>query len=240
MSELRQDFELNAVPWLDHVHTAALRLTRDPTEAEDLVQETFVRAYRFWASFQTGTNVRAWLLTILRNTFITRYHQKNRARSLDQEVAAQVTVHGEAAAIATPESRPPEPENLLDESLERVRVAQALDSLPEDYRMAVTLADLNGLSYKEIAEIMNCPVGTVMSRIFRGRKLLHNLLFSHAVERGFIGQDARNTRQKRERLDERNDSKEDEVLSTQPTRPLLESGDSPLSIQDFRQRRNQA
>jgi RNA polymerase sigma-70 factor (ECF subfamily) len=182
----RADFEATALPLLDNLYGAAMRLTRDPAEAEDLVQDTMVRAYRFWHSFKPGTKIKAWMFTILRNTFINGYHKRTRRRDFDKKVKNQLADGSANAAVANSLSAPPGPEEAASARLTRSRIMEALDQLPEDYRMAVTLCDLEGLSYKEIAEIMDCPIGTVMSRIHRGRKRLHKLLFDHAVETGLV------------------------------------------------------
>lgn len=180
----RHEFEATALPQIDALYGAALRLTRNSAEAEDLVQDAFVRAYRFWHTFKSGTSIRAWLFTILRNTFINRYHRANRTRHANADLEAQLPALGVEAAVGHPTSGMPSPELALSVRITRERIMTALESVPEDYRMAVILADLEGLAYKEIAEIMDCPIGTVMSRIFRGRKLLHKLLHDHAVELG--------------------------------------------------------
>lgn len=182
----RQEFERTALPLLDNLHGAAMRLTRDAAEAEDLVQDAMVRAYRFWDTFQRGTNIKAWLFTILRNTFINGYHRKGRARTFQTDVSAQVGALGPSVALANSTSHPPEPEEVVSGQATHARIREALDALPPDYRLAVTLADLEGLSYKEIADIMECPIGTVMSRIYRGRKRLHELLYEHARELGYV------------------------------------------------------
>ncbi len=190
----RQEFEATALPQLDALYGAALRLTRNAAEAEDLVQDAYVRAYRFWHTFKSGTSVRAWLFTILRNTFINRYHRANRNRAATHDLEAQLPAIGVEAAVGHPTTSMPNPELALGARITRERIMTALESVPEDYRMAVILADLEGLAYKEIAEIMDCPIGTVMSRIFRGRKLLHKLLHDHAVELGFANPGDRNHR----------------------------------------------
>lgn len=182
----RAAFERTALPELDTLYAGALRMTRDPTEAEDLVQDVFVRAYRSWHTFTEGTSVRAWLFTILRNTFITRYHRGHRWRSERQDLESQLRSLGPEVAVGHPTSRIPGPESAIAERLTQERIQTALETLPEDYRAAVELADLHGLAYKEIAEIMDCPIGTVMSRIYRGRRLLHKLLENHAAELGLI------------------------------------------------------
>jgi len=185
----RQEFERVALPQLDSIYGAALRLTRNPSEAEDLVQDTFVRSYRFWHTFKTGTSIKAWLFTILRNTFINRYHRGNRRRSAKHDLEAQLHSLGTEAAIGRIAPPLPGPEMAVSQRITRERINAALESVPEDYRTAVVLADLEGLAYKEIAEIMECPIGTVMSRIYRGRRLLAKLLKDHAVELGLIDED---------------------------------------------------
>lgn len=182
----RQEFEKVALPHLDSIYGAALRLTRNPSEAEDLVQDAFVRAYRFWHTFKTGTSIKAWLFTILRNTFINRYHRGNRRRTAQHDLEAQLSAIGSEAAVARTNPQLPGPEAAISQRITRERIYAALESVPEDYRTAVMLADLEGLAYKEIAEVMDCPIGTVMSRIYRGRRLLAKLLKDHAVELGLI------------------------------------------------------
>jgi RNA polymerase sigma-70 factor (ECF subfamily) len=185
----RQQFEATALPQLDAMYGAALRLTRNPAEAEDLVQDAYVRAYRFWHTFKTGTSVKAWLFTILRHTFINRYHRGNRARSAKSDLESQLGALGAEAAVGHPTSHIPAPDAAIAQRITRERILAALEMIPEDYRMAVILADLEGLAYKEIAEVMDCPIGTVMSRIFRGRRLLHRLLHDHALELGLAQRD---------------------------------------------------
>lgn len=176
----RRAFESTALAQADSLFGMALRLTRSRAEAEDLVQETLVRAYRFWASFRPGSSVRAWLFTILRNTFITRYHREGRERALAEGLEQELDVL-EGGPVAAPA---PNPEQALSQLALRERIDAALQHLQPDYRMAVVLADIEGLSYKEIADAMECPIGTVMSRIYRGRRALHKLLYGEAVERG--------------------------------------------------------
>jgi RNA polymerase sigma-70 factor, ECF subfamily len=185
----RQEFEKVALPQLDALYGAALRFTRNPTEAEDLVQDTYVRAYRFWHTFKTGTSIKAWLFTILRNTFINRYHKINRRRTVRDDLENQLNALGSEAAVARSAPPPVGPEAVIGQRVTRDRIDAALESVPEDYRTAVILADLEGLAYKEIAEIMDCPIGTVMSRIYRGRRLLAKLLRDHAVELGLLEAD---------------------------------------------------
>ena len=175
----RLAFEETALPHLDSLYRVALRLCGDRSEAEDLVQDTVVRAYRFWASFTAGTNVRAWLFTILRHTFYSQLRRQGRLREQVSDLAVQLAALGPAAAAGVP-CELPTPERAVEGKIAADRVHAALEQIPEDYRLAVMLADLEGLSYKEIAAIMGCPIGTVMSRIYRGRRQLQHLLQAHA------------------------------------------------------------
>jgi len=188
----RAEFEQLALPQLDAMYGVALRLTRNPAEAEDLVQDAMVRAYRFWNTFKQGTSVKAWLFTILRNTFINGYHQSNRRRSARADLASQLPSLGSQAALGQASAPTGGPDAMMSERVTRERIVTALEAIPEDYRMAVILADLEGLAYKEIAEIMDCPIGTVMSRLHRGRRLLYKLLLDHAVELGWIERETSN------------------------------------------------
>ena len=187
--KLRREFEDEAVPHLDALYGVALRLTRNPRDAEDLVQDTVLRAYRYWHKFERGTNCKAWLFKILTNTFINRYHRVRRDREHLASVAAQVDLDEAATQdILSHEvaeaSR--DPEGALASRLLSDDVVRALETLPAEFRLAVLLSDVEEFSYKEIAEIMECPVGTVMSRLFRGRRLLQRALHDYAVEQGII------------------------------------------------------
>jgi RNA polymerase sigma-70 factor (ECF subfamily) len=181
----RAEFESTALPHLDALFGAAYRLTRNPRDAEDLVQEAMLRAYRFWDSFERDSNCKAWLFKILTNTFINDYQKKKRSREVlnaavsEQRATDGVLVHERSAAQRDPE------DILLDRTLSD-DVARALDALPDDFRLAVVLCDVEGFSYREIAEIMECPVGTVMSRLYRGRRLLRRALYDFAVTRGIV------------------------------------------------------
>jgi len=180
----RRSFEATVLPEMDRVFGMALRLARSRPEAEDLVQEVMIRAYRFWGSFKPGTSVRAWLFTIVRNTFITRYHSDNRDRAGATNLATYHETAADDAACGPAPAHTLNPEQALAQLGMRERIDAALQQLPHDFRMAVALADIEGLSYKEIAEVLGCPIGTVMSRIYRGRRLLHGLLYPAAVEHG--------------------------------------------------------
>jgi RNA polymerase sigma-70 factor (ECF subfamily) len=181
----RSDFEEIALIHLDALYGAACRLTRNARDAEDLVQEALLRAYRFWDTFEKDSNCKAWLLRILTNTFINEYQRKKRSRQVldaataEQEATDGVLVHEASEAQRTPESA------LVDRSVSD-DVQRALEALPDDFRVAVVLCDIEGLSYKEIAEVMGTPVGTVMSRLFRGRRLLQASLREFAIQTGYV------------------------------------------------------
>jgi RNA polymerase sigma-70 factor (ECF subfamily) len=182
---LRLSFEREALPHLDALYGTAMRLTRNPRDAEDLVQDTLLRAYRFWAKFEAGTNCKAWLLKILTNNFINRYHKLRRDQELAREVAAADDA-AESVVSQASSSRSRDPEGAIVASMLSDDVLDALAALPVDFRVAVVLCDLEELSYREIAEAMECPVGTVMSRLFRGRRLLQKALRDYAVAEGVV------------------------------------------------------
>ncbi len=181
---LKAEFERVALPQLSHLYTSAFYLTKDKTEAEDLVQETYLRALRFFHKFQPGTNCRAWLLSIMRNLFINRYQQKKReAETVDWEEIDQVyesmVGQGEKAERDNPEA-------LLISQLMDEEVEKAMRELPEEYRTAIVLVDIEELSYEEAAKVMECAIGTIRSRVSRGRRLLQVALRDYALERGLI------------------------------------------------------
>jgi RNA polymerase sigma-70 factor (ECF subfamily) len=184
-TERRSEFEREALVHLDSLYGAAYRLTRNPRDAEDLVQDAVLRAYRFWDSFEKDSNCKAWLLRILTNTFINEYQRKKRSREvLDAAAAEQEATDGVLVHAAAQTQR--DAAQILVERSVSDEVQLALESLPDDFRTAVVLCDIEGLSYKEIAEIMECPVGTVMSRLFRGRRLLQSSLREFAVAEGYV------------------------------------------------------
>ncbi|MET0800363.1 MAG: sigma-70 family RNA polymerase sigma factor [Actinomycetota bacterium] len=185
---LRARFERDVMPLLPSLYAAALRMTRNPTDAEDLVQETYLRAYRGFGGFQEGTNLKAWLYRILTNNFINTYRKKQREPQTvegpddldewylyDRLGGRNVELSAETEVL----------DRMPDEA-----VKLALESLPENFRLPVLLADVEGFSYKEIAEIMDTPIGTVMSRLHRGRKALQRALWETAKERGLVDDDA--------------------------------------------------
>ncbi len=181
---LSERFERDVLPLLPSLYGAALRMTRNPTDAEDLVQDTYLRAFRGFGGFQEGTNLKAWLYRILTNSFINTYRKKQREPQIvegpddldewylfDKLGGRNVELSAETEVL----------DRIPDEA-----VKAALESLPENFRLPVLLADVEGFSYKEIAEIMETPIGTVMSRLHRGRKALQKALWDTAKERGLI------------------------------------------------------
>lgn len=184
-------FEAEALPHLDAVYRFALRLTGGSApDAEDLVQETFLRAYRAWEQYTPGTSAKSWLFTICRNTFL-RHRDRERRRD---EIVEQVAREREAEAPAGPAGELPlfmpaaqdDPEGELFRNMIDASILDAIERLPHDFRDAVVLSDLEGLSYAEVAAVLGIPVGTVKSRLFRGRRLLQKELYAYAVEEGYV------------------------------------------------------
>jgi len=180
--ERTERFERDALPFLDQLYSAAMRMTRNPQDAEDLVQETYAKAYAAFHQFKAGTNLKAWLYRILTNTFINNYRKKQRE---PQPSLAEDVEDWQLARAESHTSRGLRSAEM--EALERLPdsdVKEALSKLPEDFRLAVYLADVEGFPYKDIAEIMDTPIGTVMSRLHRGRRQLRAMLTDYARDRG--------------------------------------------------------
>ena len=178
------DFDEAALPHVDALYNTALRLTRNPQDAEDLVQETFFKAYRYYDKYQKGTNLKAWLFKILKNTFNNHYRKKQQRPPQSDFATIEDSFEDRISEDVLRKMKNPE-EQFLEDVLDQ-DIQAALDALPENYRMAVVLADLEDFSYKEIAEILEVPVGTVMSRLYRGRKRLEATMLEYAREHGYL------------------------------------------------------
>ena len=193
----REQFVRDAVPYLDQLYSAALRYTRNPADAEDLVQDTFTKAYDKFHQYRPGTNLKAWLYRILTNSYINTYRkEQRRPNEVSADAYEDFSIYDRIASTA---SAPAEVEVFARLTADEVR--QALADLPEQFRIAVYLADVEGFGYAEIAEIMDTPIGTVMSRLHRGRARLQEALYEYAARRGLVP-DAREP-QKDGRIEER-------------------------------------
>ncbi len=177
-----KEFESEAIPHMDILYNYALRMTGNSDDANDLVQETYLKAFRFWDKYEKGTNIRAWLFRIMKNSYINRYRKESKEpETIDYENIANFynTIRHQYTD-----------QNDLQEKifggLLEDDVARALESLPEDFRTVVILSDIEGLSYEEIAEFVDCPIGTIRSRLHRGRKMLQTKLFNFAKKHGYV------------------------------------------------------
>jgi RNA polymerase sigma-70 factor (ECF subfamily) len=180
-------FSEQAMPFMDSLYGAALRLTRNPSDAEDLVQETYLKAYRGFGGFQEGTNLRAWLYRILTNTFINTYRsKKRRPEETELDEVEDLYLYRKLGGLEAAAAGRSAEDELMDWFTD-AEVKEAVEALPEQFRMAVLLADVEGFSYKEIADILDIPIGTVMSRLHRGRKALQRRLYEFAEARHLVG-----------------------------------------------------
>ncbi|MEW6510435.1 MAG: sigma-70 family RNA polymerase sigma factor [Bacteroidota bacterium] len=183
--EKQRAFEREALPHSDLLYNYALRMTNNVADAEDLVQETFLKAYRFWDSYELGTNIRAWLFRIMKNSYINRYRREVREpeKVVYDEATNHVLTHTGDDAADPLDVQVTAFGNLLDDE-----IAGAIASLPVEFRTVVILCDIEGLSYEEVADFMECPLGTVRSRLHRGRRLLRRALHGYARQRGLVPQ----------------------------------------------------
>jgi RNA polymerase sigma-70 factor (ECF subfamily) len=182
----RESFEAEALPHLDAVYRFALRLTGAPDRAEDLVQDTFLRAYRAWDQYTQGTQCKSWLFTICRNLFVRQWERGQRHEEILAENVGRDGPGAEPAGPVWSSVEAVDPEGAFFASFVDEEILRSIDLLPEEYRMAVLLSDIEGLTYDEIAALLNVPVGTVKSRLFRGRRRLQQVLFDYAVENGYL------------------------------------------------------
>lgn len=183
--EDKRRFQDEALPMLDSLYGAALRMTRNPADAQDLVQDTMLRAYRAFRSFEPGTNLKAWLFRIMTNAYINTYRRKQREpRKVSSDEVEEFDLYQTLKDHDT--SWDETPENIVLDALVDSDIIEAIDALPEQFRMAVILSDIEGFSYAEMAQIMDVPMGTVMSRLHRGRKQLQERLWEKARERGIV------------------------------------------------------
>lgn len=194
------EFEAEVAPHLDALYGAAFRMTRNPRDAEDLVQETVLRAFRFFNQYERGTKFRAWLFKIQTNIFINQYRQRAR----DAKVISSMDLDSMPDRVPSTELMRAwsDPERAMAFLGLGREVQEALDSLPVEFRLAVMLADLCDFTYKEIADILGCPMGTVMSRLFRGRQLLQRSLYRYALREGILPENGRGGEASTASLDE--------------------------------------
>lgn len=180
-----QEFEKEAVPHMDILYNYALRMTGNRDDADDLLQETYLKAYRFWDKYEKGTNIRAWLFRIMKNSYINRYRKETK----EPDTVDYDKIQNYYSTIRDESADPNDLQEKIFGGLLEDDVAYALESLPEDFRTVVILCDIEGLTYEEIAEFVACPIGTIRSRLHRGRKMLRTKLFEYARKRGYVTND---------------------------------------------------
>jgi len=180
-----KEFEHEALPHMDILYNYALRMTGNPDDADDLLQETYLKAYRFWDKYEKGTNIRAWLFRIMKNSYINRYRKETR----EPDTVDYNDIQNFYNVIRDESADPNDLQEKIFGGLLEDDVARALESLPEDFRTVVILCDIESLTYEEIAEFIDCPIGTVRSRLHRGRKILRGALFEYARKRGYVTKD---------------------------------------------------
>jgi RNA polymerase sigma-70 factor (ECF subfamily) len=184
------NFERDAMQNARQLYSAAMRMTRNPADAEDLVQETFLKAYRAYHTFEEGTNLKAWLYRILTNTYINKYRKDSRRPSeVDLGSVEDLYLYRNIGSEESAEAARTTEDRVLDGLVES-DIKKAVEDLPENFRLPVLLADLEGFSYKEISDILDIPIGTVMSRLHRGRKAMQKSLWEYAVNRGLVPEGA--------------------------------------------------
>lgn len=184
----QDDFTKDAMQFAPQLFSTAMRMTRNKSDAEDLVQETFIKAWRSFHTFQTGTNLRAWLYRIMTNTFINKYNSKQRKPTeTELDEVEELYLYKRLGSIDQSKLSSSAEDQML-ELFTDDEVKNALEELPETFRLPVLLSDVDGFSYKEIAEMLDIPLGTVMSRLHRGRKLMQKMLYEYAKERGLVNE----------------------------------------------------
>ncbi len=180
----RKEFDALLRPVLPALYGTALRLTKDEVDAQDLVQQACLKAFRFFHTFAPGTNFKAWIFKVMTNEYINQYHRRNREMAASDSLQQPNHYERILGQGTTRLGRTPEEEAM--DAIMSQDIAAALEEIPETFRLAVLLSDVEGFSYQEIADVMGCPVGTVMSRLYRGRRALQSRLYQYAVERGLI------------------------------------------------------
>ena len=178
----QHEFEREAIPHMSLLYNYALRMTNNPADADDLVQETYLKAYRFWDKYEQGTNIRAWLFRIMKNSYINRYRKETK----EPETVDYEEVQGFYASVRAESADANDLQGSIFNNLLDDDVSNAIASLPDDFRTVVILCDIEGLTYEEIAEFVECPLGTVRSRLHRGRRILRTQLMEYAKSRGYV------------------------------------------------------